>query len=229
VILRVNDRGPFYSDRIIDLSYAAAKKLGYAEIGTAHVRVEGIDPQQWWAQRGQTAPMMLKEPQVAQTQRSRPAPGASSNGPAAAAACGAGGAGAGSGNNVPAATAAVPAGGRFANPDAAELLRSKLSTMVSAPVFISSIVRNQQTLHRVRLGPIGSRVRSSKHKTASAWPTWGRPSWSQLTDVEWLAWPQPNCRFCHELPGAPMYNDGFCPQRHKAARSRARPPAIKLD
>jgi rare lipoprotein A (peptidoglycan hydrolase) len=37
VILRVNDRGPFYSDRIIDLSYAAAKKLGYAEIGTARV------------------------------------------------------------------------------------------------------------------------------------------------------------------------------------------------
>ncbi|MFP3519286.1 septal ring lytic transglycosylase RlpA family protein, partial [Pseudomonas sp. SIMBA_077] len=52
VILRVNDRGPFYSDRIIDLSYAAAKKLGYAETGTARVKVEGIDPQQWWAQRG---------------------------------------------------------------------------------------------------------------------------------------------------------------------------------
>jgi len=46
VILRVNDRGPFYSDRVIDLSYAAAKKLGYAENGTARVRVEGIDPQQ---------------------------------------------------------------------------------------------------------------------------------------------------------------------------------------
>jgi rare lipoprotein A len=45
VILRVNDRGPFYSDRIIDLSYAAAKKLGYAETGTARVKVEGIDPQ----------------------------------------------------------------------------------------------------------------------------------------------------------------------------------------
>ncbi len=52
MILRVNDRGPFYSDRIIDLSYAAAKKLGYAEIGTARVKVEGIDPQQWWAANG---------------------------------------------------------------------------------------------------------------------------------------------------------------------------------
>lgn len=42
VIVRVNDRGPFANDRIMDLSYAAAKKLGYAEKGTAHVKVEAI-------------------------------------------------------------------------------------------------------------------------------------------------------------------------------------------
>lgn len=42
VIVRVNDRGPFHSDRIIDLSYAAAKKLGYKDKGTAKVRVTGI-------------------------------------------------------------------------------------------------------------------------------------------------------------------------------------------
>ena len=44
VIVRVNDRGPFHSDRIIDLSYAAARKLGYAEIGTASVIVEDVTP-----------------------------------------------------------------------------------------------------------------------------------------------------------------------------------------
>ena len=44
VVVRVNDRGPFHSDRIIDLSYAAAVKLGYADRGTARVRVEAIDP-----------------------------------------------------------------------------------------------------------------------------------------------------------------------------------------
>ncbi len=43
-IVRVNDRGPFHSGRIIDLSYAAAVKLGYAEQGTAKVLVEVIDP-----------------------------------------------------------------------------------------------------------------------------------------------------------------------------------------
>lgn len=42
-IVRVNDRGPFHDQRIIDLSYAAAVKLGYAEKGTARVLVESID------------------------------------------------------------------------------------------------------------------------------------------------------------------------------------------
>lgn len=42
VIVRVNDRGPFHSDRIIDLSYAAAKKLGYKDKGTANVSVTSI-------------------------------------------------------------------------------------------------------------------------------------------------------------------------------------------
>ncbi|MDP9690172.1 UNVERIFIED_ORG: rare lipoprotein A [Pseudomonas mohnii] len=162
VILRVNDRGPFYSDRIIDLSYAAAKKLGYAETGTARVKVEGIDPQQWWAAKGRPAPLMLKEPQVAQN--SAPVITASAGTieqwtppPQQHAAA-----------VVPVQladakkNASAPASGQylqvgaFANPDAAELLRSKLSGMMKTPVFISSIVRNQQTLHRVRLGPIGS-------------------------------------------------------------------------
>ena len=40
VIVRVNDRGPFHGDRLIDLSYAAATKLGYAKQGTAPVRIK---------------------------------------------------------------------------------------------------------------------------------------------------------------------------------------------
>ncbi|MGI9281587.1 MAG: septal ring lytic transglycosylase RlpA family protein [Endozoicomonas sp.] len=43
VVLRVNDRGPFHSDRVIDLSYAAAVKLGFANVGVTDVLVEGID------------------------------------------------------------------------------------------------------------------------------------------------------------------------------------------
>lgn len=44
VVVRINDRGPFHADRLIDLSYAAATRLGVVETGTAPVRVEAIGP-----------------------------------------------------------------------------------------------------------------------------------------------------------------------------------------
>src|SRR3990167_7123489 len=160
VIVRVNDRGPFYSDRVIDLSFAAAKKLGYAEAGTARVRVEGIDPHQWWAPRGRPVPLVLAGPQkVAQAPQpelvTMATPVEAYSPPL---------------NQHADAVLPMPvevkknasapvAGlylqvGAFANPDAAELLKAKLSQAVTAPVFISSVALNQQMLHRVRLGPI---------------------------------------------------------------------------
>jgi rare lipoprotein A len=42
VVVRVNDRGPFHDGRIIDLSYAAAVKLGVDRTGTARVEVRGL-------------------------------------------------------------------------------------------------------------------------------------------------------------------------------------------
>jgi len=42
VIVRINDRGPFYSNRIIDLSYAAAAKIGLAAKGSGMVEVERV-------------------------------------------------------------------------------------------------------------------------------------------------------------------------------------------
>ncbi|PCH59643.1 MAG: septal ring lytic transglycosylase RlpA family lipoprotein [SAR86 cluster bacterium] len=44
IIVRVNDRGPFHPDRIIDLSYGAALKLDYANKGTARVQLEALMP-----------------------------------------------------------------------------------------------------------------------------------------------------------------------------------------
>ena len=46
VVVRVNDRGPFHGNRIIDLSYAAAEKLGITRAGSALVEVERIIPGQ---------------------------------------------------------------------------------------------------------------------------------------------------------------------------------------
>ncbi|RZU37039.1 rare lipoprotein A [Fluviicoccus keumensis] len=44
VIVKVNDRGPFHSDRIMDVSFAAAAKLGMLDNGTANVSIETINP-----------------------------------------------------------------------------------------------------------------------------------------------------------------------------------------
>ncbi|WP_437882722.1 septal ring lytic transglycosylase RlpA family protein [Pseudomonas sp. LRF_L74] len=192
VVLRVNDRGPFYSDRIIDLSFAAAKKLGYAEVGTARVKVEGIDPTEWWARQGRPVPMVMAAPKMASQQAAQPAVTVASAAPVmqpieqytpppqqhAEA-------------TVPVQidskkNDSVAASGQylqvaaFANPDAAELLREKLSQVVPAKVFISSVVRNQQILHRVRMGPIGTQgevqqVQNSVRLANLGQPTLVRP------------------------------------------------------
>ncbi|EAZ54334.1 hypothetical protein PACG_02912 [Pseudomonas aeruginosa C3719] len=169
------------------LSFAAAKKLGYAETGTARVKVEGIDPVQWWAQRGRPAPMVLAQPKQAVAQA---APAAAQTQAVAMA--------------QPIETytpppaqhaaavlpvqidskknASLPADGlylqvgAFANPDAAELLKAKLSGVTAAPVFISSVVRNQQILHRVRLGPIGSADEVSRTQDSIRVANLGQPT-----------------------------------------------------
>jgi len=44
VIVRINDRGPFHSDRAIDLSYAAAYRLGLIGAGSGEVEIDAIVP-----------------------------------------------------------------------------------------------------------------------------------------------------------------------------------------
>ena len=43
VVVRVNDRGPFVGDRIIDLSYAAAKMLGFVHDGVTEVQIRVVN------------------------------------------------------------------------------------------------------------------------------------------------------------------------------------------
>ncbi len=43
VIVRINDRGPFIKGRILDLSFAAAKVLGFTKAGTAQISARVID------------------------------------------------------------------------------------------------------------------------------------------------------------------------------------------
>lgn len=47
IVVKVNDRGPFHENRVIDLSYVAAKKLGITGHGTGLVEVASIDPRDY--------------------------------------------------------------------------------------------------------------------------------------------------------------------------------------
>ncbi|WP_031434800.1 septal ring lytic transglycosylase RlpA family protein [Methylomarinum vadi] len=58
VVVRINDRGPFHDNRIIDLSYAAAVKLGVQQAGTGFVEVVALDPS------SQPAAKLAQKPEV---------------------------------------------------------------------------------------------------------------------------------------------------------------------
>tara|TARA_X000001388_G_C2225049_1_gene120809 strand:- start:1230 stop:1982 length:753 start_codon:yes stop_codon:yes gene_type:complete len=133
VIVRVNDRGPFYSDRIIDLSFAAAKKLGYSDQGTAHVLVQGIDPVAWQQQNNPNY-LVTRE--------------AVSDAPVAAAL-------------PPEPVENVQTGlylqvGAFSSNQAAEALRQRVQGVVGGTVWVSPVQVDTRTLHRVRVGPLAS-------------------------------------------------------------------------
>ncbi len=87
VVVRVNDRGPFHEDRLIDLSYAAAVKIGMHIDGTAPVEVRALKPGEtpppppapmsperaWAAARAGTVP--VASPSAPPPKPAAPAPG----------------------------------------------------------------------------------------------------------------------------------------------------------
>jgi rare lipoprotein A len=71
VIVRINDRGPFLYDRVIDLSYAAATRLGIAGPGSGEVLVEKITPRMLAAQRAASPPPAVAASAPADTPAAR--------------------------------------------------------------------------------------------------------------------------------------------------------------
>ena len=77
-IVKVNDRGPFHEGRIIDLSYAAATRLGVAETGTARVTIRVVEieksPQETLVNNGSdkvsTASLVLEDSEVTSSVKS---------------------------------------------------------------------------------------------------------------------------------------------------------------
>ncbi|MEZ5524528.1 MAG: septal ring lytic transglycosylase RlpA family protein [Pseudomonadales bacterium] len=144
VIVRVNDRGPFHEDRLIDLSYAAATKLGYAKQGTAPVRVEAIDPVAW--QRNQRATVPVAYQPVTTTVGSVQAEGNSQAQLTKAAL----------------ETRSLAATldniyvqvGAFVSFDSANRLKQQVQGMTDQPVTVFLDQQRTPNLHKVQVGPL---------------------------------------------------------------------------
>lgn len=148
VIVRVNDRGPFLHNRLIDLSYAAAAKLGILATGTGLVEVETIDfdaPREAMREAPQHASSQ-NVPQVPQAPKT-----VSAAGPPA----------------LKTPQMFVQAGA-FASRENADLMRQRLERVNLAPVQIVAESRAPATLYRVRLGPLLTVEESDRILTALA-------------------------------------------------------------
>ncbi len=138
VVVRINDRGPFHGDRIIDLTYTAAKKLGYVDQGTALVEVEYLpmgDPQPAPRSNPSSPSTVAAQAPAAPAQQpsvvSAPAP-ASSNG-----------------YDIPQNTFLQV--GAFGSESAARALYDQLAPLTTYPVLIKSVATDN--LLRVQIGP----------------------------------------------------------------------------
>jgi rare lipoprotein A len=175
IVVKVNDRGPFISGRIIDLSYAAAVKLGVFATGTANVTISAIDPAQYLATKNQQTPAtMVSAPVVAQsspdisalalttpqpvlTSATKPAPSitalatnverASTKMPPPELAAN---------NAPPAINGFYLQVAAFSNLSNAEQLRQRLLPLESGDIQIAPDQQSGQAMYRVRIGPLAN-------------------------------------------------------------------------
>jgi rare lipoprotein A len=136
IIVRVNDRGPFVEGRIIDLSYAAAAKLGVHVTGTAPVEVVAIDP---------ANPDALPPPPAAGSARPprpvAPPPRAPAPAPAAPA--------------MPPGSGDVHVqAGSFASRENARNLAERIERAGVDDVFVDRVLLDAGLRWRVRIGPL---------------------------------------------------------------------------
>ncbi len=154
VIVKINDRGPFHADRLIDLSYTAAYRLGIVNNGSARVRVESIIP--GGAETARTAAgsaAATTSPSISQ-----PVPG-----DAAAAASGTAVATGGGGNSIAASkpTDRQAPGiylqlGSFSLEENAQLFLRKLRAEVQE-LYANTAIYAGESRFRVQAGPYATR------------------------------------------------------------------------
>ncbi|OEY68003.1 hypothetical protein BG841_09885 [Marinobacter sp. X15-166B] len=132
VVVRVNDRGPFHGDRLIDLSYAAAKKLGYHNKGTATVEVAAI----------------TVTPDGRMTVAGEPVGPVGPAGDAPAAG--------GTNHSV------FVQVGSFTAAAAAHTLSAQTRTLVSSKVRVKTVDTDAGRFHRVQVGPFANTVEAAR-------------------------------------------------------------------
>ena len=160
VVLRVNDRGPFHGNRVIDLSYTAAMKLDIVKVGTGLVEVRALDPRNYRLAQNRMvnssgnasvkaeSATTVAEPEskvIAEQQATYVDDSAitvSARGPQVYVQVGA-----------------------FGERENANQLKNQLSGLNLGEVTISSVVKNAKQLHRVRIGPLAT-VRSADDTVA---------------------------------------------------------------
>ena len=131
VVVKVNDRGPFVEDRIIDLSYAAAVKLGMLEEGKAQVRIEALSNHtgdDLEVQAAEVNPPVVSEAAAQQQPAVPVAPAA------------------------PVAMAEYIQAGAFSSGDNAQALALRLGQESDLPV--KTEFQADRQLYRVRIGPL---------------------------------------------------------------------------
>ena len=162
LVVKVNDRGPFVHDRIIDLSYAAAAKLGIVKSGTAEVTVEAIPPYQYLARHQPPAPAADTRiarraapaaRAVAVTEPPQRLPQQAVNRLATAVAA----------SDRPLTFLQV---GAFSQPGRALALQQRLRLALARPVQV--VVSDDNALHRVKIGPLRDADDAAQLKLALA-------------------------------------------------------------
>ena len=147
IVVRVNDRGPFHQNRVIDLSYSAARKLGIIKEGTGLVEVRALDPLNYQVAKNskQTSPRNtnIKKTRIDQP----PIEELNSNVSDAQ-------------ESAVVTTASGPQVfvqvGAFGDRSNADQLLNQLNTLGLGAVTISSVVQDTKELHRVRIGPLST-------------------------------------------------------------------------
>ncbi|MFY2841135.1 septal ring lytic transglycosylase RlpA family protein [Achromobacter ruhlandii] len=158
IIVRVNDRGPFHSDRIMDLSYVAAYKLGIIGPGSGQVVVESIpqDEIRRLASQGTPAPAPasatgstpVATPVAAAPVALEPQPLAQQPAPAP---------GSAPVRQIGAAGSVYLQVGAFSQPANAQSLVSRINTQLGADGAPPAAVEQANNLYRVKIGPYPDR------------------------------------------------------------------------